>query len=112
MTVIGSTVRFFAGLVLSIEIIRQFIIGNELSGLTTVMAMLYILLALWFFIEKDIRGLKSYIRFAVALILSVDVLFNFISGKTVTELAAGVAAVFLLMSVLFVLKKAGLVPGP
>ena len=112
MTVIGSTIRFFAGLVLSIEIVRQFIIGNELSWLATVLAILYILLAVWFFIEKDMRGLKSYIRFAVALIMAVDVLFNMALGKELSTLATGLSLVFLLMSVLFVLKKAGLIPGP
>lgn len=112
MTVIGSTIRFFAGLVLSIEIVRQFILGNELSGLATVMAMLYVLLALWFFIEKDMRGIKSYIRFAVALVMSIDVLFNMASGKELSTLATGLSLVFIVMTALFFLKKAGLIPGP
>lgn len=111
MTVIGSTIRFFAGLVLSIEIVRQFILGNELSGLATVLAILYILLAVWFFIEKDMRGLKSYIRFAVALAMAFDVLFNMALGKELSALAAGLSLVFIAMTVLFFLKKAGLVPG-
>lgn len=48
----GSYLRFFIGLFLAIEVIRQLILGNELSIYATVFAILFIALSVAWFIGR------------------------------------------------------------
>ena len=54
MGYVGSYARFFIGLFLSLEVIRQLIMGRSLSGLATMLAVLFILLSIMFFVEKAV----------------------------------------------------------
>jgi len=48
----GSYIRFFIGLILSLEVIRQLIMGNHLSNLASILAGIYLLLAMTFFLFR------------------------------------------------------------
>ena len=49
---IGSLARFIVGLVMSAEIIRHLILGRELSGATTVLSIIFIVLSASYFVQK------------------------------------------------------------
>jgi len=49
---LGSWLRFIIGLLLSIEIIRQLLMGNELSGYATILAFLFVIFTIWFILER------------------------------------------------------------
>jgi len=46
---IGSYLRFFVGLLLSIEIIKQVVTGKEVSSLALSLSVIYIVLSVLFF---------------------------------------------------------------
>ncbi len=52
MSQLGSYLRFFIGLALSIEIIRQLVIGNISSNVAIVLSLAYIALSALFFIGR------------------------------------------------------------
>ena len=107
MSLIGSTIRFSLGLLLSLEIIRNF--NNNVSNFLLIIAIIYILLAIMFFIEKDMKGAKSYIRFLTAIFLSSIVIFNFLIEKEISSLATILAFFYFLMALWFFVKKSGLI---
>jgi hypothetical protein len=51
-----SYLRFVVGLLLSIEIIRQLLFGNQISLYATILASMFIALSVWFFVGKIILG--------------------------------------------------------
>jgi len=51
-----SWLRFIIGTVLSLEIIRSAIMGTGLSSLVIILAIVFVLLAVFFFIEKYVTG--------------------------------------------------------
>jgi hypothetical protein len=53
---IASYLRFIVGLLLSIEIVRQLILGKEISFYVTTLAAMFIALSVWFFVGKFFLG--------------------------------------------------------
>ena len=49
---LGSWLRFFVGLLLSIEVLRGFLTGDGLSDYAVILAVLFFVLSIWFFVEK------------------------------------------------------------
>ena len=47
-----SWARFLIGIALSAEIIRQLILGNEISSLSTILAIIFLILSGLYFVEK------------------------------------------------------------
>ncbi len=52
MVSIGSIIRFAVGLVLSAEIIRQFIFGVKVSELSLVLSIVFIILSAMYFVFR------------------------------------------------------------
>lgn len=48
----GSVVRFIVGLIISAEVIREFLLGQALSEIVVILAGVYIALSALFFIAK------------------------------------------------------------
>jgi hypothetical protein len=53
---VSSYLRFIVGLLLSVEIVRQLLIGNGISFYATILAVMFIALSVWFFVGKIILG--------------------------------------------------------
>jgi len=53
---IMSYLRFIVGLLLSIEVVRQLILGNGISFYATILAAIFIALSVWFFVGKLFLG--------------------------------------------------------
>lgn len=51
-----SYLRFIVGILLSIEIVRQLLLGNDLSFYATALASIFLALSIWFFVGKIILG--------------------------------------------------------
>ena len=49
---LGSYLRFFVGLLLSIEVVREMIGGYEFSIYILVLATLFLILTMWFILER------------------------------------------------------------
>ncbi len=50
-------------------------------------------------------GLGSYARFAIGLALSLEILRSWFSGQQLSILALGLAVAFLILSILFFIKR-------
>jgi hypothetical protein len=51
-----SWLRFIVGIVLALEILRSAMFGGGISGLAIFLSIVFVLLALWFFVEKFVIG--------------------------------------------------------
>ena len=49
---LGSYLRFFIGLFLAVEVIRQLLMGNEISTYATIFAVLFIALSVAWFVGR------------------------------------------------------------
>jgi len=55
-------------------------------------------------------GIGSYLRFFVGLLLSIEILRQVLFGEAVSQWAFYLSVAFIILTVLFVLEKAGAVP--
>jgi len=49
---VASYLRFFIGLILSLVIIKDVIIGGVVSGFAVTLSITFIVLSIWFFVSK------------------------------------------------------------
>ena len=50
-------------------------------------------------------GAGSYARFVIGIVLSLEIIRSFFSDKQVSSLAIGLSVVFIILSVLFFVKR-------
>ena len=77
MVSLGSYVRFLIGILLVIEIFRIYLTGGNVSIIPLILSFIFSLMFLLFLVEKDMSGIKSYIRFFILLLIAINIFIGF-----------------------------------